>query len=414
MHFVVLALDFAPEVVQVTMRLPATLHEAVQAVQGARQPDRLWHFPRLIAADPQPLAGLGVFVACPAWPINLPHLHVPMCVDTARIDGRLFVALASSYMRCRQLVAVADLPANLGVQVFVGAEDTPLEDDAWCLIVPGTTVSFCMPDDFRADPRTLPEALVSNVDWREPPGFLTRRPANAYCLVHAEGNMLHLADYGAPTAYRSQIAAAVGTTERLLRLFPAVPRVTEACVNGVVCRAVLAVCELSPGSPHSFHGVLVDLRFLLRGWQVLHAPRGRIDCATLLADLQPCAPIGWRVVVRDLPRGTLHLDSVPGQVLTIGLAPDVARVVHQQPADGFDDTPDVGPPVDGGLTSASSQTAADPAGAIVGYEAVEATADRDFPDVGTSPDDEVLLAEDAPRTLAFASSYSHLSILLRS
>ena len=375
--FLVLAPGFAGDRLSVTLSLPATVAEIAVGVQAARAQEHVWHFPRLIAANPQPFPGVGVLLSCPAWHSDGRSSSVSVCIDTAQIDGRVFTTLVPSYMNRHQLIAVANLPPGLAVDVYVGAGSDPLADDAWCNLVAGDTASFCPDSEPRAAALTLDQLLSPRQIWNERFVLPGSGALSSYCLVHEDGNILHIADYGAPTAYRSQIAAAIGVREQWLQLYPARPRVGDACVDGVVCRTVIAVCEARPPTRSPFVGVLLDLRFILRGWQVLYAPRSQINHAALVASLQVDAPPGWRVVLRGVPPGTEWIATSPGQVFVAALSPSSAlpmRLHAVGPSEsGGGDTPAAG--LDGASQQPASSSEAAHAPVDLGADAAPASVD---------------------------------------
>ncbi|CAE7844688.1 unnamed protein product, partial [Symbiodinium microadriaticum] len=322
--FFVLALGFSGERLIVPLRLPATPAEVALGVQAERSREQVWHFPRLVAANPQPIPGVGVLLSCPAWHSDVRNSSAFVCVDTAQIDGRVFVAQVPNYMHRHQLVAVANLPPRLAVDVYVGASSAPLDEQAWCNLVTGDAISFCPEGEPRVAALTFDQLLSPHQVWCDSPVLPGQGATNSYCLVHDEGTVLHIADYGVPTTYRAQIAAALGVAERGLQLCPAQPRVENACLDGVVCRAVLAVRDAGLSMQSPSVGVILDLRFLLLGWRVLNAVRSQVDCVALLADLRAEAPLGWSVALRGIAPDVVQLDVFPGQVLTVVLKPEVS------------------------------------------------------------------------------------------
>ena len=87
--FFVFSQDFVPEHVSVVLDAPATLHQAHQAVNAARDPAFKLHTPRLVEVFPQPDLSFGTAIAVPEW--GLPA--VPVLFDTRRLDGRMFCTL---------------------------------------------------------------------------------------------------------------------------------------------------------------------------------------------------------------------------------------------------------------------------------------------------------------------------------
>ena len=358
----VLAPGFSGERLIVPLRLPATPAEIALGVQAGRTREQVWHFPRLIAADPQPFPGVGVLLSCPAWHSDMRSSSVFVCIDTVQIDGRAFVLLVPNYMHRHQLIVVANLPPSLPVDVYVGASRAPLEEQAWCNLAAGDTVSFCPEGEPRTAVLTLDQLLSPNQVWSDSLTLPGQGATSSYCLVHDDGTVLHTANYGAPTAYRAQIAAALGIKEQGLQLYPAQPRVADACLDGVICRTVTAARDTRSSSLASSFGVILDLRFLLLGWRILHVTHGQVDHVALLAVLGVDAPLGWSVALREIAPDVEQLDVSPGQVLVAVLRPAVSPPERQHVAGHSASGSDNSVPAGQGDTSLVPAPSADASG----------------------------------------------------
>ena len=317
-HFMVLAVGFAPELITIALRFPAPVEETLQQVTGSRAPGRFRAFPRLVAASPQPISGLGVLVALPSWSFDTLSPKVMVCVDTTAIDGRIFAAIAPVYLMCQQLQLIADLPPNLCVSVFVGLAVEPTPGTEWCQLSHGDT-SFYPEEQARPPPLSLSHLLLRAAGWRHTLDLPCTRSSHAFCLVCVDGNILHLANLRRPTAYRDHIAAAIGARVERLYLFPAAPRVSDAVIDGVKCRTVLAVCEFDRPPPPLTFGVILDLRVLLLGWSLLTVVSGHIYCREVLARIQEDVPIGWQASIQGIPATAERYPAVPGQVFVLEL-----------------------------------------------------------------------------------------------
>ncbi|CAE7322558.1 hypothetical protein AK812_SmicGene13673 [Symbiodinium microadriaticum] len=360
--FFVLAPGFSGERLIVPLRLPATPAEIALGVQAGRTREQVWHFPRLIAADPQPFPGVGVLLSCPAWHSDMRSSSVFVCIDTAQIDGRAFVLLVPNYMHRHQLIVVANLPPSLPVDVYVGASRAPLEEQAWCNLAAGDTVSFCPEGEPRTAVLTLDQLLSPNQVWSDSLTLPGQGATTSYCLVHDDGTVLHTANYGAPTAYRAQIAAALGIKEQGLQLYPTQPRVADACLDGVICRTVIAARDTGSSSLASSFGVILDLRFLLLGWRILQVTHGQVDHVALLAALEVDAPLGWSVALREIAPDVEQLDVSPGQVLVAVLRPAVSPPERQHVAGHSASGSDNSAPAGQGDTSLVPASSADASG----------------------------------------------------
>ena len=390
---VVLAPGFSGERLIVPLRVPATAAEIALGVQAGRTREHVWHFPRLIAANPQPLPGAGVLLACPAWHSDTTSSSVFVCIDTMQIDGRAFVLLVPNYMHRHQLIVVANLPPRLAVDVYVGASSASLEEQAWCNLAAGDTVSFCPEGESRTAALTLDQLLSPNQVRSDYPALPGQGATSSYCLVHDDGTVLHTANYGAPTTYRVQIAAALGVAEQWLRLCPAQPGVVDACPDGVVCRTVIAALDARSSSLEPCFGVILDLRFLMLGWRVLRVTHGRIDHFALLAALGVEAPLGWSVALREVAPDEEQLDVSPGQVLTAVLRPAASPPErHYAPGHSAPDADDSVPARQGDTSQVPALSATAP-GAGTGSSSSN-PAQPDNPASPEADSDEILSTRD--------------------
>ena len=326
-HFVVIMPGFSAEHLEVALWLPATVEEAIHGVQEVRPRHLVRHFPRLIPVSPQPFSGSGVLLGSPAWQQHGPGHPVLLCIDMSRVDGRVFAAFTPDYLCKQQLLTVAGADVDSAPEVFLGGSTEPLEDGAWCHVSPGDTVVLEPPGSTRA-------SLGLGVLLTSAPFFTGRQappplsPAGVCCLIHNDGTFLHFADPSRPFRYREQIAAATGARVSDIRLFPAVPRVQDACIEGYSCNNVTAVCEGRPGT-ETPPACLLDLRFLLQGWKTIPASAGCINCPAVLATIS--VPRGWRAVLQGFSANASDVAVSPGQVVVVCLAPNVALPLTAAP-----------------------------------------------------------------------------------
>ena len=125
------------------------------------------------------------------------------------------------------------------------------------------------------------------------------------------------AHHSEPTRYRDVISDATGADPRRMRLFAASPRPTDAALNGIYCRAVIAVSNPPLATQSSFwHSVLVDCRTLQDGWLVLTLPGGILDANELVTVLNDSAPLGWSAHIDIVPDSTGCTYLPPGHVIT--------------------------------------------------------------------------------------------------
>ncbi|CAE7293014.1 CFDP2 [Symbiodinium sp. CCMP2592] len=308
--FVLLAPGYAPEQVAVMLRFPSTLVEAMDTVQLARNTVHSPWFHVLAPVEPQPQPGIGVAIALADWQ----RQEQLVCLDCTRLDGRRFAIAAPSYADRLALLHLADIQLNLGVDVYVGDDPQPLAADVQVHMWTGLAIFFMPPERAPPRPFSLAWTLTDWRMWRRSPPETPPAGPDAYILVYQDETILHLTDPRRPTRHRNQIAAALGIALSSLQLLPAVPRVTDATLNGLVCRTILAVCDRSEQGSMPWCAVLLDLRALGRGWKAVTAVRHQLSCDTLREELDQDSPDGW-------PDGLDVIDVHPGQVLVAYLRP---------------------------------------------------------------------------------------------
>ena len=95
-HFLVLMPEYAQEHVTVAMQLPASIDEAIQLVDEARDAQNRHRFGRLVPALVQPALGFACLIAVPDWPFEgVPALYVcfaPYISGFSLWLGQLFCA----------------------------------------------------------------------------------------------------------------------------------------------------------------------------------------------------------------------------------------------------------------------------------------------------------------------------------
>ncbi|CAE7505914.1 unnamed protein product [Symbiodinium sp. CCMP2592] len=112
LYFVVATPEYTLYQTEVTVTIPAVPPEALAAVRAARPTTDRRQFPILHPANPQPIAGCGLFLAEPSWGPQPPTI----CFDTRLIDGRLFAKSGRSYADRIPALLLVPSSADLCVQ----------------------------------------------------------------------------------------------------------------------------------------------------------------------------------------------------------------------------------------------------------------------------------------------------------
>ena len=309
---VILTPDFPAFYTEVHLPLPAAQEEVIQQAQAARTSFSQTYFPRVTPTFPQTVAGRGIFVADVGWT----HEACILCIDATRFDRRLFAVRAPAYVSREELLRLANVRANLGVEVFLGGDTQPLAAHTVHHVLTGLTI-LLLPDGVVPPVPTLGQNLLSPAAWQQDSPPLASTAGHAYCLATDSGAALFLFNSRARLDYRQQIAASLSQDDAHISLFQANPRVTDAVCDGLPCRAVIAVCSRPLHFNGRWFGVVVDARAFFLGWWAVIAYDGRVSSAAVLAPFWPCCPDGWRPCISHVPVDQEVLAAYEGQVLQV-------------------------------------------------------------------------------------------------
>ena len=105
----VLKIDYVPEMLKITLSLPAILPEAEAALHRVRDHTLRTLFPVLMPVLPQPLDGVACYLATPTWVNGLQCA----CLDATRVDGRIFASHLPAYVARHTLLALAGFPCRV-------------------------------------------------------------------------------------------------------------------------------------------------------------------------------------------------------------------------------------------------------------------------------------------------------------
>ncbi|CAE7296601.1 unnamed protein product [Symbiodinium sp. CCMP2592] len=322
--FTVLVPGYAPDTRMITLTMPATLQEATDALQAARQTQFAEDFPYLVDVSPQPIDGHGVFIGCPNWQ----GVSMIVCFDLIGYDGRIFAEHVPAYCSRQQLLHYARVDRwsadDPDVAVFLGFFEEPLEDGVEVHLFPGENVRILHSGRLPGQNSSLTQLLLSPMAWSTTPPFPEVSPDGLYCLVDDSGGRLVSVDINEPFRYRATVAAAAGIPEVQVRVFPANPRVPNAASAGMICRTcIVAVSELDMHARGSEHAVILDSRIFLAGWRTVWPQADSIDSRDLIDDLRSLCPPGWLPAL-DIALGEQGIaHTAPGAVISVRAYRDV-------------------------------------------------------------------------------------------
>ena len=309
--FFILTPDFAPEKITVEVTFPAVTADILPLLQQARSPERQARFPHLATALPQSCTGIGMYAAAPHWNPDA----VVVIFDLLAVDGRLYAAIAPAYVDRSILCDIADVPEAAALSFYVGISGEPLTGDAMAHLVLGIVVIVLPDHDPSPTAQVLQQMLLFPDMWRVGRDQQQQGTEGVYCLVHEHRHRRFVTDFREPLQYRQQLARAVGAEGMSVHIAPAVPRVTDAEIDGIPCHTAIAVRARGEQARGRTCLVIVDCRALLEGWMSWLAYDGLVVLAELLHALRFSVPPGWEVTVTGARAEGLHLHVEPGQVL---------------------------------------------------------------------------------------------------
>ncbi|CAE7570642.1 unnamed protein product [Symbiodinium sp. CCMP2592] len=311
----------APEFLAIAFRFPSTLAEGLAMIVEERDPAQQRRFPHLVAASPQTLPGAGVFVAAPHWS---PDMNI-LFVDATRWDGRHFAVQGPAYLDRAAAIHLLGIPDTPQVEVYLGDAPAPLGEQPMHTH-PGLAL-VAVPTGYTQRPTVdITEMMTRPSLWAQdydlPPD-----DSPSYCVVVDDQLVLFTYDNAHPTRYRQHLASALHMRAAEIAIYPSRPRVTDAVLDGMPCRTVLAVTERHPQDhPDGHFQVLIDCRPFLQGWRAVEVSNGVLLVEDLKVSLQSRAPPGYEVYLPEVPIGEAVYQVLSGQVLQAEVMPQATRL----------------------------------------------------------------------------------------
>ncbi|CAE7288476.1 unnamed protein product, partial [Symbiodinium necroappetens] len=268
---------YVPNVEDLTivLQFPVTEVELCSAVQNARQYAAKFAFPHLKLVQPQPSDETIVLIALP----GSQSLASVACIDSTRLDGRLYATELPPYVDRRTVLEHVDLPPDAHVLVYIGHDFQPLPDGVHAHLFPAITITIIDADSLPPPFHEATQLLLQGLTWSAVSVFATWATDGVYCLVTPYSSDLFRVDQSRPWQYRQRLAEVVGSQAQDLRIFSAAPAVTDASIGGYPCRTVL-IGEVADG-----------------------------------------IPLGWCVVIYGESSEPGYVSVGPGTVVQLGLAP---------------------------------------------------------------------------------------------
>ncbi|CAE7561232.1 CFDP2 [Symbiodinium sp. CCMP2456] len=340
--FVILAPDYSPDKVTMTVTVPQTVADLTDLLQVCRQPALAANFPELVPVRPQVDSRWALFVARPLWS----HRRPTVCFDLTAIDNRVFALAMPPCVDRFALLAGAGLSLQTAVDVYVPMRRDPLVDGDEVELRAGHRVRFAPAGAARSPVVYLAAMLQSPASWGTEDTLPPRQGLDHIYFVGDVANYALPSVHRQPWMYRAALAEQFGLQESRLTLTPARPPPGNVCVVGRQCRTVTAVGDDRQAGRDCRIGLL-DCRPLLLGWQRLCAEHGWLDVRSVWRELTQYVPAGWTIVLSGCPVDRPWLHIAPGQVIVASVQREVPDERPTEPgftSYGDGGTPSAGPP----------------------------------------------------------------------
>ena len=299
--FLVLVPRYKAEVIQLVLRAPCEVNDAIQEVSDARDSDDALRCDYLYTPAWQPDRSFAVLLALPGW-------AEPLCgvlVDARLLDGRLFhCVLPDSFMRST-FFNYAGIQADPALRIFVNGRLTA--HNHFIQVEQGYVVTVVPPGQRMPPLHALEDMLASSRHWTRPcPNF--PGPAEAAFLLLSDGGAKLLnfatADIPSPEGFRRLAVSTFQYDLDKTSFCVAHPRVTNCQHNGQACDAVVAATEQvvrvpkPPGRVFYQSVVFIDLRPILQDftWELVHD--GLINLDRVERQYCHAMPAGYSVVIK--------------------------------------------------------------------------------------------------------------------
>ncbi|CAE7284049.1 rbcL, partial [Symbiodinium sp. KB8] len=318
--------DFVPEILAVSVALPAAIEGLKAQVKASRAPEQSFSFPELYQVSPQPLKETAIFTAGPTWQAYT----VMVLFDCRRCNDCIFAKAVPRTLSRESLLLAAGFPPDDPVQVFVHGLIQPLAIDQRITLVHGMTITISPRHGGSPAQYDLGEMLLTSDGWDSEalmPGPTVHFNSHFYILTEGTPFAFQVQP-GRQATFREDVARATGTAEYRLSLGTVTPRITDAYPFGFWTSAVLVATDAlqrvpypPARSPERRRILVLDQRRILRGitWRFVFSRVQKVqDLADLYYDMCPPRHVvsldGARVEVRD---GVQVFLIQPGQVLTV-------------------------------------------------------------------------------------------------
>ena len=317
-HFLVIAQDSAPELLQIRFPVPGQVADVMRLLDGARMPEARDKFPRLCPVFPQPWR-LAVVLAGPAWPFP----GILVAVDLSTVGGATFALVLPPRTDKIAVMRAAGVSTDADVLLFLRDVPWAIPVDAVFEVSHGDLLQFLPARYPLTHPVSIDAMLLSSAGWDLhwlPEGQFTP----ALWILAGHEHLRFVVRPFRSLCIRRDLAALLNVPAGDLILRPASPQVQNHAHRGHLTHNVVVAIRADPG--HTGRGprlpiCIIDARALHSGFVWYALPDGILRHRTLLDQFGVRCPAGY-VLGRLHPNGTVdairsNLRMQDGEVIVL-------------------------------------------------------------------------------------------------
>ena len=338
--FLVMSPFYVEEVVQLVLRAPCSVSDALHEVNEARDGDRATYCDRLLLPAVQPDRSFAAVLAIPQWATH----HICVLVDARALDGRFFTCIIQPGLHRGSLCKNVGITDDQGLRIFVNGRI--LQDPAQVVTYQaGDVMSFVPQGVGWPWQGVLEEMLASERNWTAPCPIFPGPLESAFRILTDAWGVSAAVDLGAiqtSRAFRSFAATLLRYDEDSTTVCPSVPKTSDYASFGQAFQAIVVATERisrKPIPPAIFtvktHVVFLDRRPMMMDFSWVLAKVGRIDYRQLIRRYESEAPqvIQSALKVAGSAGGVvgLYLRLSMGRFLSSPSCLIVKRIVHTCP-----------------------------------------------------------------------------------
>ena len=301
-HFLVIAQDFTPEMLQIRFPVPSKVADVMRLLDGARLPEARDKFPRLCPVFPQPWRQLAVVLAGPAWPFP----GILVAVDLSNVGGAVFALVLPPRTDKTAVMRAAGVSADADVLLFLRDVPWAIPADAAFEVSHGDLLQFLPARYPLTHPVSIDVMLLSSADWDLhwlPEGQYTP----ALWILAGHEHLRFVVRPFRSLRIRQDLAALLNVPAGDLILRPASPQVQNHAHRGHLTQNVVVAVRADPGHTGSDPRLpicIIDARALHSGFAWYALPDGILRHRTLLDQFGVRCPAGY-MLGRMHPNGTV-------------------------------------------------------------------------------------------------------------